>query len=67
MHSVTICLWTEYTWKREKNWSALKCKALGIYINKGSHIFIWIQLGKMLEIIGPDFPFLNANKEALDD
>ena len=59
IHSVTICLWTEYTWKREKNWSALKCKALGVYINKGSHICIWIQLGKMLEITGPDFPFLS--------
>lgn len=51
----------------KKNWSAPKCKALGIYINKGSHICIWIQLGKMLEITGPDFLFLNANKEALDD
>lgn len=59
MHSVTICLWTEYTWKREKNWSTPKCKALGVYINKGSHICIWIQLGKMLEITGPDFPFLS--------
>lgn len=47
--------------ERGKNWSAPKCKALGIYINKGSHICIWIQLGKMKEITGPDFLFLNAN------